>query len=276
MRLKPSKGFTQKAGKALKKATPTILTCVGALGVVATAVLAVKATPKALECVERAKSVKMAEKGENLTTLETIGACWTCYTPSTIAGIATIGCIFGANVLNRRQQATLTSAYALLDRAYRDYRKSVKNVFGEEGHRRVLEDMAVQKVSSDHTIHTVGWFSVSTLDFNVSEEEHLFYDSFSNRHFTSTIGQVLQAEYHLNRTFAQNGAVTLNEFYTFLGIDKVEGGDDIGWWVNYENEYYLVDFNHAVTYLDDGLDRPQIECLVIEFPYLPEAPWPDE
>ena len=36
-----------KIGRSLKKASPTILTCIGATGVVATAVLAVKATPKA-------------------------------------------------------------------------------------------------------------------------------------------------------------------------------------------------------------------------------------
>ena len=36
-----------KIGRSLKKASPTILTCIGAAGVLATAVLAVKATPKA-------------------------------------------------------------------------------------------------------------------------------------------------------------------------------------------------------------------------------------
>ena len=36
-----------KIGRSLKKASPTILTCIGAAGVVATAALAVKATPKA-------------------------------------------------------------------------------------------------------------------------------------------------------------------------------------------------------------------------------------
>lgn len=39
--------YDVKIGRSLKKASPTILTCIGAAGVVATAVLAVKATPKA-------------------------------------------------------------------------------------------------------------------------------------------------------------------------------------------------------------------------------------
>ena len=40
-----------KAERFLKKASPTILTCIGAAGVVATAVMAAKATPKALKLI---------------------------------------------------------------------------------------------------------------------------------------------------------------------------------------------------------------------------------
>lgn len=45
-------GLIKQAGNAMKKASPTILTCLGAIGVVVTAVLAVKATPKAMEMVK--------------------------------------------------------------------------------------------------------------------------------------------------------------------------------------------------------------------------------
>ena len=173
--MRPKQGLIKKTGKALKKASPTILSILGVVGVVTTAVLAVKATPKALEHIEDAKEAKNLENGEDLTRMETIAACWRCYIPATATGIATVGCILGANVLNRRQQASLASAYALLNRTYQDYRKSVKNVFGEEGHKRVLQDMAVERVPEEHTIYTQGTFSSTTLDFCVPEEEHLFY-----------------------------------------------------------------------------------------------------
>lgn len=104
--MKPKKSLVSRAGKALKRASPTILSCLGAFGVVATAILAIRATPKALECIEDAKETKSPENGEKLTRLETIAACWQCYIPATVTGIATIWCIFGANVLNRRQQAS--------------------------------------------------------------------------------------------------------------------------------------------------------------------------
>ena len=264
--------LVKQTGKALKKASPTILSILGVVGVVTTAVLAVKATPKALEHIEDAKEAKSRENGEDLTRMETIAACWRCYIPATATGIATVGCILGANVLNRRQQASLASAYALLNRTYQDYRKSVKNVFGEEGHKRVLQDMAVERVPEEHTIYTQGTFSSTTLDFCVPEEEHLFYDIYSNRQFASTIGKVLQAEYHLNRMFALNGSVSLNDLYNYLELEPVKDGDDIGWWVDDNDEIYWVDFDHSVTFIDDGPDRPQVECLLIEFAKPPAPP----
>ena len=219
--MQPKKSLVARAGKSLKQASPTILSVLGAVGVVTTVIMAVRATPKALERIEDAKETKNLKNGEDLTRMETIAACWQCYIPATATGIATIGCILGANILNRRQQAALTSAYALLNRTYQDYRKSVKNVFGEEGHKRVLDDMAVERVSENHTIYTQGVFESTTLDFCVPEEEHLFYDIYSDRQFASTIGKVLQAEYHLNRMFALNGSVSLNDLYNYLGLEPV-------------------------------------------------------
>lgn len=270
--MQPKKSLVARAGKSLKQASPTILSVLGAVGVVATVIMAVRATPKALERIEDAKETKNLKNGEDLTRMETIAACWQCYIPATATGIATIGCILGANILNRRQQAALTSAYALLNRTYQDYRKSVKNVFGEEGHKRVLDDMAVERVSENHTIYTQGAFESTTLDFCVPEEEHLFYDIYSDRQFASTIGKVLQAEYHLNRMFALNGSVSLNDLYNYLGLEPVKDGDDIGWWVDDNDEIYWVDFDHSVTFIDDGPERPQVECLLIEFAKPPAPP----
>lgn len=268
MQLKLNKGFTQNASKVLKKASPTILTCIGAVGVVATAVLAVKATPKAIERVEAAKNVKMAEKGENLTRMETIGTCWMCYTPAAITGIATIGCIFGANVLNRRQQASLVTAYGFLDRAYRDYRRSVKNVFGEEGHQRVLEDMMVERPEMP-SISGTSCFMEGQFDFGKTDDsKHLFYDVFSKRYFEATFSDVLLAELHTNRNFAIGGGeVSLHYFYDFLGMDTPEELEQLAWYVS--DYYYFIDFTHNKTLIDDGPDHEPVECWVIEMPFPP-------
>lgn len=274
--MKPKRSLAKKAEKALKKASPTILTCIGALGVVATAVMAVKATPKALKRIENAKEAKSAENNEKLTRMETIGACWTCYAPAAMTGIATIGCIFGANTLNRRQQASLASAYALLTRTYQDYRHSVKNVFGEEGHRKVLQNMAIQKVPDDHVIYAPGFASAVCSDFeDAAEERRVFYDRISERYFESTIGKVLQAELHLNRNLAQFGENSLNQFYELLGIDPIPEGDTIGWYIDDEaanNEEFFVLFSHPYMSIDDGPTREPVDCWIIDPCIDPRAP----
>lgn len=86
--MKPKQGLVKQTQKALKKASPTILSILGVVGVVTTAVLAVKATPKALERIEDAKEAKNLENGKDLTRMETIAACWQCYIPATATGIA--------------------------------------------------------------------------------------------------------------------------------------------------------------------------------------------
>lgn len=262
MRLK--EGLIKKTGKALKKASPTILSIFGAVGVVTTVVLAVKATPKALEQIEGAKEIKNRENGENLTRMERIAACWRCYIPATATGIATIACILGANVLNRRQQASLASAYALMNRSYSDYKRQVKEIYGEDAHKKIMSSLATEKVDSDHVIKAPGIMGESSLEFeDADEEERLFYDSFSGRYFTSTISKVLQAEYHLNRNFAINGGeIPLNHFYELLGIAGIPEGGSIGWFVN--DDMYWVDFDHSKVILEDGL-----ECYIIDMVYTP-------
>lgn len=107
-----------KIGRSLKKASPTILTCIGAAGVVATAVLAVKATPKADSLIKTDSRRNHDGDPYAATKLEAVKSCWKCYIPAAATGVATIICIFGANTLNKKQQASLASAYALINRSY--------------------------------------------------------------------------------------------------------------------------------------------------------------
>ena len=164
--------------KNLKKASPTILSCFGAAGVIGTSALAVKATPKALRKI-RADSRENHNDPNAYTKLEAIHSAWIYYVPSVVMGAATIICIFGANILNKRQQSALTSAYALLNDAYQDYRDKLKELYGEDAHRKIMEAIAVEK-ANDVYIASDGFIGGGSLDI----EEHnpddniLFYDSY--------------------------------------------------------------------------------------------------
>ena len=134
-----------KSAILVKRSAPTILTIIGSIGVVATAVIAVKVTPKATKLLEQAKE----EKGEELTKFEVIKVAGPSYIPAAVTGVATIACIFGANVLNKKKQAAIMSAYALLDNSYKEYRNKATKLFGEDADRRIKEEIAKSKGGYD-------------------------------------------------------------------------------------------------------------------------------
>ena len=153
-----------KIGRSLKKASPTILTCIGAAGVVATAVLAVKVTPKADSLIKADSWRNHDGDPYAATKLEAVKSCWKCYIPAAATGVTTIICIFGANTLNKKQQASFASAYALVNRSYSDYKHKLKELYGEDAHKKIMESIAAEK-SSMPPITATGGFSNSSLEF---------------------------------------------------------------------------------------------------------------
>lgn len=232
----------------LKRNGSTILTVLGGAGVVATAVTAVKATPKAIKLIE----VYKEQKGEDLTTLEKVKVAGPHYIPAILIGAGTIACIFGTNVLNKRNQASLMSAYALIDNSYKEYKKKVAELYGEETHKEVVSSIAKDKYTDD---------------IRVDDNKMLFYDEFSHRYFESTLEDVIKAEYNTNRQLKRNGGVYLNEYYEFLGLEPSQVGTELGWSSGILESHYCaewIEFNHWKVILEDGL-----ECCIITLRYEP-------
>lgn len=239
----------------IKKYSTTILSCVGVAGVVATTVTAVRATPKALKLIEEHKSELGVEK---LTACETIKATWKCYIPTTLIGISTISCILGANILNKKTQASLMSAYSLLDSSFKEYRNKANDIYGKDADKKIKEAIAKENFSKH--------------PFKVSEEKQLFYDMVSDRYFESTLAEVYRAEYELNRGYAKHGYCCLNDFYDLIGIDEIIDGYEIGWSMDASSMFYgydCIDFEHELVSLEDEEDG--LECYVIVMPFPPTS-----
>lgn len=237
----------------------TILTVLGGVGVVTTALSTAKATTKALYILEQAEK----EKGEELTKSEKIKKAGPSYIPTVITGAATIACIFGANVLNKRNQAALISAYAFLDNSYREYRQKLIEMYGEETHQSIVDAIAVEKAED---IRITSETLCDICDLSTEDEQSepkLFYDEYSNRYFETTIEQVITAEYHLNRNYILRGYSVLNELYEFLGLEPTEYGEVLGW-APLDDGMYWIDFNHRKVLIDDDL-----ECYILEMPFEP-------
>lgn len=246
-----------KAKVFVKKNSATILTCVGAAGVVATAVTAVKATPKAVRLLEEAK----AEKGEELTKWEVVKTAGPAYIPSVAIGAGTIACIFGANILNKRHQAAIMSAYAMLDQSYKEYRNKTNELYGEDADQNIRKEIAKDK------------YKDQDIEMSGEGNKQLFFDEFSGRYFEASMEEVLAAEYKINRMINIGFGAYLNEFYELLGLEPVDYGEYLGWNPAMLSDMFWnswVDFTHFKTTMDDGL-----ECTIISIDAEPQFGFED-
>ena len=242
-----------KSAFFIKRNSSNILTAIGGAGVVVTAVMAVKATPKALYLLEDAE----AEKGEELTKFETFKTAAPVYIPSVLMGATTVACIFGANILNKRHQASLMSAYAVLNNSYKEYKNKVKEMYGEDDALDIENEIA-----KDHYV-----------DVPVTENKELFYDAYSKRYFESTTNEVQAAEYELNRHLVNCDYVLLSHWYEFLGLEPIEAYDALGWSTCMNYDYYWeawVDFDHKKAVTEDGR-----EYTIITLCHEPYIEWND-
>lgn len=245
----------------LQRNASTLLTCVGAVGVVATAIMAVKATPKALSLIDNAEK----EKGEKLTKWETVKVAGPTYIPATITGAATVVCIFSSNIISKRQQATLMSAYALLDNSYKEYKKKVDEMYGEEAGKNIRAEITKDKYAGDH--------------LPIDNNKELFFDFYSGRFFEATREMVMWAQYETNRAMVIEGGVSVNVFYDYVGLDPLPEYNHVGWTSEMLDTMYWkywIDFDWEVTIIDDDSgDHAGLECTIIHMPYEPVMDFED-
>lgn len=260
--IKMMKHFTKKRG-------PEILTGLGIAGMITTTVLAVKATPKALELIEEEKRkqnralLDEAEKnGEEICTqisklkpVEIVKVAWKPYIPAALTGIASVGCLIGANSVNARRQAALYSAYKLSETALTEYKEKVVETIGEKKEKTVREKIAKDKVDQN---------PVTKTEIVVTGNgESLFFDPISGRYFKSDIETIRRIINDLNYAMGYGSEmyVSLSQLYDELGMDHTAISDQIGW--NIEDGLIEPDFSTQLT--DDG--RP---CIVLDYLKVPK------
>jgi hypothetical protein len=241
--------FISNSKRFLNKNASTILTCAGALGVIATAVAAVMATPKAMRLIEKHEE----EKGEKLTKLEVVKTAGPSYIPSILIGTSTIACIFGANVANKRQQATLVGLYSLLDSSYKEYKEKVNETFGPDAEEKIIKSIA-----GDH---------LSAEDLPELEEGKIrFMDFHSMQIFDSTMEDIKKAENLVNDILRMRGSVYLDEYLLALGLPGGMCQSDLGWDIQTLNENGIdnLRFDYEQIRLSNG-----DECYILALPTEP-------
>lgn len=235
-----------KVIKKVQRDPAAIFSLLGCVGVIATGVTSAKAA------VEKEKDGK-----------------WEHYIPPAVVGAGTVVCILCSNGISKKKQLSLAAAYSLVNKKYSLYQNKVKETFGEEAHEQIIKSLDVEKARNVYISAETFGLSANGFDLDDEGETRLFYDEFSDRYFQSTFAKVLQAELHLNRNFLLKGVQSLNDFYEFLGLEKTDEGDWLGW--SNIQEYYWIDFNHRKVDIDEGLS-----CYVIEMMFTPDSNYLDD
>lgn len=240
--------IVQQTKKSVKKNSPVILTAVGITGMVTSTVLAVKATPLALDLISEAEF----EKGEELTKKEVIKATWKPYMPAVGTAVFSIACIIGANSIHMRRSAALATAYKLAQSALHEFKEKAVEVVGEKKVSEIKQKVNQDKVDKD---------PVSKTEVIITDKgKTLMYDTISGRYFESSIEEINKIVNELNRDMLSDMYISLNQFYSAIGLQHTKAGYDLGW----QCDKGLIEVDFGATIADDG--RP---CITIDFPYPP-------
>lgn len=240
--------IVQQTKKSVKKNSPVILTAVGITGMVTSTVLAVKATPLALDLISEAEF----EKGEELTKKEVIKATWKPYMPAVGTAVFSIACIIGANSIHMRRSAALATAYKLSQSALHEFKEKAVEVVGEKKVSEIKQKVNQDKVDKD---------PVSKTEVIITDKgKTLMYDTISGRYFESSIEEINKIVNELNRDMLSDMYISLNQFYSAIGLQHTKAGYDLGW----QCDKGLIEVDFGATIANDG--RP---CITIDFPYPP-------
>lgn len=253
----PKNKLIKSLGAILHRKAPEILLGTGIAGMVTTVVLAVRATPKAMLLIEEAKAKKDTNEDVSIsvdvTPIEIIKATWKCYIPTVLIGSGSIVCLICAHSTNARRNAALAAAYSLSETALKEYQAKVVETIGEKKEQAIQDAVNKDRVTANPP--------VAQEVIITSHGDTLCYDHWSGRYFKSDVEKIRKAANEVSRRMLDEMYVSLNDFYSELGLSETPLGEELGWNVNREG---FVEVKIGAT-LADG----DVPCIVLDYANAP-------
>lgn len=265
-KLKIPSVITKKLGRPMlhvQKASPQIMFAGGVIGAVGATVLACRATLKLSETLEKGEmlteraNVLLSRSNDNGATpytekqhakdltvikIRTILDVTKLYGPAVGLGVISIGLLTGSHVVLNKRNASLTAAYAAVDKAFDQYRARVREDLGEEKDRHFRYGMeevheTVEKKDGSHKV--VKHQRVGT---EGNSQYARFFDPMcapwqKNPEYNAAFLRAQQA--YANEMLQARGHVFLNEIYDNLGIPRSGAGAMVGWVVGRGGDDYI-------------------------------------
>lgn len=208
--------------------SPLILTSFGVAGVVGTAVLTGRSTLYADRLIQDELNGRWEgrEQGHDivaeLSSKEKVNLVWKEYIPPVLLGTVTIGAIVMSNRIGGHRAAAMATAFAITERSFGEYREKAVQMIGEKQERQI-HDATVQ----DQVTKT----PVPSNMIVMTSGKQLCFDSWSGRYWQSTMEDLKKGMNDLNHKLltAYDNTASLTDFYNLIGLDPIQGSDDIGW-----------------------------------------------
>lgn len=258
---KVQNAVTSRAGRQLllaKKHSPELLFGFGILGVVGAGILACRATLKVEHVLEQAEWRKARARNrreESAVKIKLTGDLFKLYAPAIGLGVVSVAALTGSHVTLNRRNASLTAAYAALDRSFKEYEKRVKEEFGEEKARDLrygLEDVTEHDTEKG-LVHVK---KMRAIRGDLSPYAR-YFDRDTAPHAWQPVPEynfmfIRANQNSANQQLQTKGFVLLNDVYDGLGLDRTTEGCIIGWVKNSKVGDGFIDFG---LFRDDNMEQ---------------------
>lgn len=242
-----------RAGLHVQKKAPTIAFGAGIIGTVTSTVLACRATLKLSDELpimhKRLQSARFDKENRLYGSERVVARAYVTnvatvtklYAPSVVIGVASISALTGSHIALNRRNAGLTAGYAIMEKAYDEYRARVRDELGEEREQDIYRGVSVEKVKP---VGSDKKEKVKIIDPNGLSPYSRIFDECStewsksaemNRAFLKC------AQEYFNMKLQSRGHVFLNEVYDHLGFEHTSAGSVVGWVIGHDGDNY-VDF----------------------------------
>ena len=244
--------ITKNLGGLISKNSPHILTGLGCAGLLSTAILSAKATPKALIILEEEEEYRERKNFIPMSKIDKFKLTWKCYIPAGVVGVATVGCIIGANTVNMKRNAALASLYALSESAFREYKSKVVQEIGKPKETKIRDEVAKDHIAKNPPNSNI---------IITGSGDVLCYDMLSGRYFMSSHETIRRVFNDLSYELRSEMRLDLNELYYALGLAPIELGKLVG---------FDLEKGQIEPIFSTQLDPNGKPCLVIDYDIYPK------
>lgn len=227
-----------------KMTSPSAFSTYAIIGVVVTTVLTIVSTRKQCK-IENEKKSQVDILENELTredVIQEVKETAKIYAPVIVSAAATIFCMKKSDQKWRAWNGLLNASYRAAQERTAHYRLLAPAAVGAE---------LVQGFNGREHTDGASWFCIKDFPFEYycDEEGNLKFE-YKDIWFESTVEDVIEAEYKLNRNFIIRECASTREFFAFLGILDMHPaiwGDTLGWdtWTFYDDGMQpWIDFEH--------------------------------